>query len=146
MIAETNGALAEVRAVAPFCCYALRNMSADHINPAGNLSDRRRTQRVLLRIPILVRAQFEGDAPITEDTTTLVVNAHGASIALAMKVRPGQKIVLRNWDTAKEQECRVVHSTERPSDKNEVGNTFLCPMPKFWNIDFPPPDWKPYME
>ena len=121
-------------------------MSADDINPPGNLSDRRRTQRVLLRIPISVRAEFEGDAPITEDTTTLVVNAHGVSIALAMKLRPGQKIVLRNWDTAKEQECRVVHTRARPGGKNEVGITFVSPMPKFWNIDFPPPDWKPYMD
>src|SRR5271157_2346046 len=72
----------------------------------------RRSQRVMLRIPILVRAEIEGEAPLEEDTFTQVVNAHGALIALAMKVRPGQKLVLRNWGTAKEKPCRVIHVKE----------------------------------
>lgn len=71
---------------------------------SGNPVDNRRTQRVLLRIPILVRRQFAGDAPIREETHTLVVNAHDALIALAMKV------------------------------------------PKFWNVEFPPPDWTPSLK
>jgi len=108
-------------------------------------ADNRRTQRILLRIPILVRAQFEGDLPIKEDTHTLEVNAHGALIALAMRARPGQKLTLRNWATAREQECRVVHVREIPGGKNEVGVAFPYAMPRFWNVQFPPPDWTPYM-
>jgi hypothetical protein len=108
-------------------------------------SDKRRTQGILLRISILLRAQFEDGLPITEDTTTLEVNAHGGLITLAMKVRPAQKLVLRNWGTAKEQECRVVHVREIPGAKSEVGIAFPFAMPKFWNVQFPPPDWTPYM-
>jgi hypothetical protein len=118
-------------------------MSGDPYNTSGHPSDRRRTQRVLLQIPIQVRAQFEGDAPITEETTTLVVNADGALINLAMKVKPGQKIVLRNWAIAKEQDCRVVHIREKPAGKNEGGIAFPSPAPQFWGITFPPPDWTP---
>jgi hypothetical protein len=121
-------------------------MSLERSKPSGNPADARRTQRVLLRVPILVRAQFADDAPITEETTTLEVNAHGGLIALAMRVRPGQKLVLKNWATAKEQECRVVHMREKPIGKNEVGIAFPFAIPKFWNVDFPPPDWKPFME
>jgi hypothetical protein len=76
----------------------------------------------------------------------LEVNAHGALIALAMKVRPGQKLSLKNWATAKEQECRVVHVREKPIGKNDVGVAFPFAMPKFWNVDFPPMDWTPYLE
>jgi hypothetical protein len=53
------------------------------------LADRtemRRSKRVLLRVAIQVRWTPAGDSAITEDTTTLVVNAHGALISLAMKV------------------------------------------------------------
>jgi len=121
-------------------------MSLDKIKSSARGADARRSQRVLLQIPIQVRGQFEGQPPLTEDTSTLVVNAHGALIALAMKVRPGQKLVLRNWATAKERECRVVHIIEKPGSKNDVGIAFPYPMPKFWNMDFPPPDWTPYME
>jgi hypothetical protein len=108
-------------------------------------ADARRTQRVHLQIPIQVRAQFRGDEPITEETKTMEVNAHGGLLALAMKVRPGQKLILRNWATAVEQECRVVHVREKPIGKNEVGVTFPFAMPKFWNVQFPPPDWTPYL-
>ena len=99
----------------------------------------RRSQRVMLRIPILVRAEIKGEPPLEEDTFTMVVNAHGALIALAMKVRPGQKLDLRNWGTAKEQACRVVHVKNNPFGKNEVGIEFPFPNPHFWNLDFPHP-------
>jgi len=109
-------------------------------------TDARRSLRVILRIPILVRAEIHGEPPLKEDTSTLVVNAHGALISLAMKVRPGQKLVLRNWGTAKEQDCRVVHVKDNPFGKNEVGIEFPFPNPHFWSLDFPPPDWKPFLE
>ncbi len=108
--------------------------------------DGRRSQRVILRIPILVRAEIRGEPPLKEDTFTLVVNVHGALISLAMKVKPGQKLVLRNWHTAKEQDCRVIHVRDNPFGKNEVGIEFPFPNPQFWSLDFPPPDWKPFLE
>ena len=112
---------------------------------SGSSVENRRSQRILLRIQIKVTAQFEDGLSITEDTTTLEVNAHGALIALAMKVRAGQKIIVRNWGTAKEQECRVVHVRESLAGKGEVGIAFPYAMPRFWNVDFPPPDWTPFM-
>jgi hypothetical protein len=108
--------------------------------------DARRSQRVILRVGILVRAQIPGEPPLTEDTFTLVVNAHGALVSLAMRVHAGQKLVIRNWGTAKEQECRVIHTKDNPFGKREVGIAFPFPNPRFWNLDFPPPDWKPFME
>jgi hypothetical protein len=129
----------------PVLLISWNAMSPGPLKTYGTAADARRSQRVLLKIPILVRAQFAGDQPITEDTTTVEVNAHGGLVALAMKVRPGQKLILKNWATAKEQECRVVHVLEKPFGKNEVGIAFPFAMPKFWNVEFPPPDWKPYI-
>jgi hypothetical protein len=120
-------------------------MSGEPQKIPSNPVDSRRSQRVLLRIPILVRAQFEGDMPLTEDTHTIEVNAHGALLSLAMRVRPGQRLNLKNWVTAIEQECRVVHVREKSVGKNDVGVAFPHPNPKFWNVAFPPPDWAPYM-
>lgn len=110
-------------------------------------ADQRRSQRVLLRVPLLVRAAIAaGEPPLTEDTTTLEVNAHGALISLAMKVTPGQKLTLHNWSTAKEQDCRVVHVRDNPYGKNEVGVCFPLANARFWNIDFPPENWQPYLK
>jgi hypothetical protein len=119
-------------------------MSGSLPSETSNPAEKRRTQRVILQIPIQVRAQFGNDDPITEDTRTMVVNADGGLISLAMKVRPAQRLTLRNWATGVEQECRVVHIRESHSGKNEVAIAFPYPIPQFWNLAFPPPDWKPF--
>lgn len=119
-------------------------MSGTPSNLPSKRADARRSQRVLLRISIQVKGFPEDGIPITEETTTVEVNAHGALIVLAMRVRPGQKLVLRNWGTAKDQDCRVVRIKEIHDAKNEVGIAFSFPNPKFWNIQFPPEDWKPF--
>jgi hypothetical protein len=65
----------------------------------------RRNQRVLLRVPIQVRWTPQGETVISEETTTLVVNAHGALIILTMKVKPGARIFVRNSALARDKEC-----------------------------------------
>jgi hypothetical protein len=103
----------------------------------------RRSQRVILSFPVVVRAQPEGEDCSTEQSCTLVVNAHGALIAMALKVKLGQRLMLENVGSGQEQSCCVVHVGERKSDKAEVGVEFVAPAPRFWNIDFPPVDWQP---
>lgn len=105
----------------------------------------RRSQRVLLRVPILVR-KVESDGFLSEHSYTLMVNANGALIALAMKVQPGQKLVLKNRTTGEDQECHVVQVGKQYVNKNEVAIEFVRPAPRFWHIDFPPADWKPLLD
>ncbi len=109
---------------------------------AGPESTRRRSQRVVLSMPILVRTE-DGprDASFEEKTHTLVVNAHGALIALSGKVKKGQKLRLINIATQAEELCRVVHLGAVADAKNQVGVEFLKPSPDFWHIAFPPEDW-----
>ena len=102
----------------------------------------RRSQRVLLRLPIHVRWTPHRETAIIEDTTTLVVNAHGALIALAMKVKAGMRIFIRNPALADDKECRVVRVQEKLEGKNEVAVEFLRSDAKFWGLEFPPGDWK----
>jgi len=102
----------------------------------------RRSRRVVLRVPIQVRWTPPGDSAITEDTVTLVVNAHGALISLAMRVKPGARIFVRYSAAAQDKECRVVRVQEKLQGKSEVGVEFLRPDQKFWGLEFPPDDWK----
>ncbi len=107
------------------------------------MSNRRRSQRVLLRMPILVIAIGSDKQPISEKAYTAVVNAHGGLIHLAMKVRVGQALILRNPETSEEQSCRVVRSSDVQEGKYEVGLEFTTPNSKFWHVAFPPSDWTP---
>jgi len=109
----------------------------------GPTSDRRRSQRVYLRIPIAVIAPGADKKMAREQTHTVVVNAHGALIRLDLKVRVGQTIILQNPETSEEQTCRVVHVNTGADGKLEVAIEFLKAAPKFWRVAFPPQDWTP---
>ena len=93
------------------------------------MSTRRRSQRVLLRMPILVIAIGADKQPISEKTFTAVVNAHGGLIYLAMKVRVGQALILRNPESSEEQSCRVASLSEAHDGKCEVGVEFTTRIP-----------------
>jgi len=97
--------------------------------------------RVLLSVPIQVKGKDKEQKDFTEDTRTLVVNAHGALISLATPVTPGQKVTVSNRSTRKDMECRVVHLGTASAGKVQTGIEFLKPCGSFWQIDFPPDDW-----
>jgi len=111
-------------------------------NPAP-VHNRRRSQRVLLRMPILVIARGSDQQHVSENAFTTNVSAHGALLLLSMRVALNQKILFRNTETLEEQFVRVVHVTPAAEGKSEVGVEFLKPAPKFWRISFPPDDWTP---
>ncbi len=108
---------------------------------SGELTaERRRTQRVLIAMPVLVRG---GTAPKTfeEATTTVSVNANGCLLRLAQQVVRGQQIAVVNPKTAEELPSTVTFIGAKESGKSEIGVEFAEPSPLFWRIAFPPPDW-----
>jgi hypothetical protein len=109
----------------------------------GEKSNRRRSQRVLLSVPVSITVQAPDKPPLTEDTHTMVVNAHGALLLFKLKVAIGQMLTLKNNKTQEEISCRVVFAHQNPTGKSEVGVEFLKPAPAFWRIAFPPTDWTP---
>ena len=102
---------------------------------------RRRSMRVLLSVPIEVQGKDNEKKDFSEETRTLVVNAHGALISLQAKVTPGQEITVSNRSTRKSMPCRVVHLGNASAGKVQTGIEFLKPCGSFWQIDFPPDDW-----
>jgi hypothetical protein len=97
--------------------------------------ERRRAQRVLLRMRILVH--IPGKASVIEGFTH-TVSATGAMIILPEGFAQGTKFTLENPKTQQRVEVNVV----RPSQLNQEGALlpveFLSPAPHFWNVFFPP--------
>lgn len=116
-------------------------MSTDPTN-ADAPANRRRSQRVLLRLPIKITIREPGAITMSEDTVTQVVNAHGALIYLKLKVIVGQHIGIKNIATDEEHIGRVVRTNAIDAEKSEVALEFMTPAPKFWRISFPPADWE----
>src|SRR5437660_9360880 len=107
-------------------------------------ANRRRSQRVLMHIPVRISAQAVGASSLLEEEThTLAISAHGALIVATSQVYRGQRFILSNVQTKASLECVVVH-VDRPSgDQIQVGVEFLLPNSRFWGVAFPPKDWTP---
>ena len=97
--------------------------------------ERRRAQRVLLRIPVLVHLKGR-EKPI--EGTTHTVSARGAMIILREGLEAGTKFIFENARSQQKIEVNVA----RPAQLNQEGSLvpveFLSPSPQFWNIFFPP--------
>jgi hypothetical protein len=118
-------------------------MSAPDLQSSSKMLQLRRSQRVCLRLPIVVLREGPGPNVASEDTHTLIVNAHGALIQLALTVEIGQLLGIKNMRTLEELVCRVVNLGPDQPGKREVGVEFELPSPRFWRIAFPPSDWTP---
>ena len=104
--------------------------------------ERRRSQRVMIQIPVTLEVTVAGKK-MTVKATTASVNDHGAMIVCTKNFPLETKFDLINERTTQRQSCRVT----RTAVENPQG--FLLPVefsavtPNFWHISFPPPGWKP---
>ncbi len=100
---------------------------------------RRRSRRVKAHIQVVVHRHQGGGS--SETAGTLVVNAHGALLLLAMPVVPGELISLRNPATDDEILARVTSMGTRLLGKTQVGVEFIKPEPDFWKVEDRPENW-----
>jgi len=105
-------------------------------------ADRRRSMRLHIAMPIIIRGLWGGH-PFQEKTQTVAVSAHGCTVHLARKVDRGQEVSIVNPKTAEELSCKVISLMHSELGKTEVGLEFTEPSPLFWRIAFPPEDWDP---
>jgi hypothetical protein len=110
--------------------------------PAG-ATHQRRSQRIVLSIPIIVSGQRASGSPFKERTTTLVVNAHGGLILLREPVIVGQVLTITHEGTGEELVCTVQDINPGEDKIPEIGIGFAHPNARFWRVSFPPEDWSP---
>jgi len=110
-------------------------------NIPRNPGVRRRSQRVLMQVPVRVRGTDSQGNPFDEETETLAINAHGALTLINARVTSGSKILLQHRRTQEEQECHVVFLGPVRAGKAEIGLEFSDSRPTFWRVAFPPEDW-----
>ena len=105
-------------------------------------AERRRSHRVNIAMPVLVRGK-KGTQAFEEEALTISVSAHGCMVRMTNQVARGQEIAIVNKKTAEELPCAVTFLGQKDSGKTEVGVEFAEPSPLFWRIAFPPEDWDP---
>jgi len=104
-------------------------------------ADRRRSERVVLRMAVIVLAENEERKQIQEKAETQVVNAHGGLLRMKEHLHVGQPFLLNNPANNKEMSCRVVRTEDEGMEFYKVAFEFDRPAPNFWPVTFPPADW-----
>jgi hypothetical protein len=108
--------------------------SANTVRAQTN-EERRRAQRVLLRMPVLIHLPGKAN-PLHGFTHT--VSASGAMIILPEGLSLGTKLSIENPKTNKKVEAHVVRPPQMNPEGSLIPVEFTAPSPLFWNIFFPP--------
>lgn len=109
----------------------------------GGMAHQRRSQRVLLSVPVIVSGKRENGSSFSERTRTLVVNVHGALLLLGEPVAVGQALSITNVATGEALTCTVKDTNPGQHEVPEIGIEFSQPSARFWRVSFPPPEWSP---
>jgi hypothetical protein len=99
----------------------------------------------MLSIPVTLSGT-NSDGAFSEDTQTLIINAHGALVGMKTSVAQGQSLRIRTRMAPEEQDCHVIWIGPAAKGKTQYGIEFVRPAPQFWRISFPPADWAPAPE
>jgi len=119
--------------------FGMAQLSATGSLVAGQ--NRRRSTRVLLCVPVIIRGTLPDGNKFEENASTQVVSAHGALLSVGIALPLGMQLTLMHKLTRKSVECKAAFRGKPEADKVQVGIEFLKPSPMFWQIDFPAEDW-----
>jgi PilZ domain len=97
--------------------------------------ERRRAQRVLLRIRVNVQLAGKDS---TAEGFTHTVSASGAMLILQDGLAEGTNVTIENPKTQQKIEARVVRPAQMTHEGSLVPVEFTSPSPNFWGIFFPP--------
>jgi PilZ domain len=98
----------------------------------------RRSERVLLRVPIEVKGKQEDGRGFKERTFTVVINRHGARISLKNTLQPGGQLTITNIQNQIACPFRMVNrQSSSLGDEPEWGVECLEPDVNIWGIFFP---------
>jgi hypothetical protein len=103
--------------------------------------ERRRSERIFLRVPITVQAVDQNGLPFAEQTTTLEINRDGARIGLSNSVRLGDEIRVTNLATGFVALFRINLQCPQtygglPEWGIAMSPSMAALMPDFWGVAF----------
>jgi hypothetical protein len=105
--------------------------------------ERRRSQRVIIQIPVMLELTTVSGTKAKVSAKTAAVNDHGATVLCTKNFPAETKFDLVNERTGGKQSCRVTRTAVENKHGYLIPVEFVVPVPGFWGISFPPPGWKP---
>jgi hypothetical protein len=96
--------------------------------------ERRRGERREFDAVIRVYGSTPDGDPFYEDAHTINVSTHGALLEMNVPVSVGQKLMLINEGTDRQQICKIVKTRTLDTEALEVGVEFPVPHADFWRV------------
>lgn len=103
--------------------------------------NRRRSERVVLRVPLQLSAKMPDGKRISIEVHTLIVNAHGGLLDVGLEMTRGQQVILNNSKMEKVASGKVLRVERLEEGRFSIAFEFEFPSPSFWPVNFPPADW-----
>lgn len=108
---------------------------------SGQPGTRRRSLRIVMRVPLLVNALDSTLSTDWEQVDTLVISLHGGLIRTRQSFPAGALLELRMCLSERTARARVVWEGRGGDGKGyDVG--FETLEPGFWDVKFPPDRWQ----
>jgi hypothetical protein len=104
--------------------------------------ERRRSQRVIIMVPVTLELAKEGKV-VKVSAHTVAVNIHGAMVICQRTLDSETKIDIVNERTRGRASARVTRAPRQSAEGFLIPVEFEKPFPTFWQISFPPSNWKP---
>jgi len=101
--------------------------------------ERRRAQRAVLRLPVLLKFTPHNHEPVSVSAHTLSVNDHGALVVCNRAFSEGSRLELENRRTWKKITCKVKRQPKETPEGFQLALEFEEPTLGFWPVAFPPP-------
>jgi hypothetical protein len=117
-----------------------KNSSAGRTSVVAT-DDRRRGQRVMMRVSVIIRYSLDGKE-MSLRAHTVAVNIHGAMICAGMNIPAGTSLDLEHKMTRERIAGRISRQAQQSPDGFLIPVEFVSPSSNFWRISFPPSDWK----
>jgi hypothetical protein len=103
--------------------------------------ERRRSQRVMVRVPVTLLVKG-GSQTLRISAHTVEVNTHGAMVLSSRSFEAETQMELENGRTNETVRCRVTRAPRESSEGFLIPLEFIAPSSNFWQITFPPANWK----
>ncbi len=138
---QTTGSSASQKAPKAAAAKRAEAEAPKETAPTTEAEEARRSDRVLLKIPLDVSGiDLKGNS-FTERTQTRVINRNGASFVLHHSLQPDAPMTVKNVQTGQSAKFRARQvNQDLPGGLREWGVECIDPAaPHFWGISFPEP-------
>ena len=104
---------------------------------ARAMLERRRSSRVLIRIPVKIFSNGHQGQPLDTPAEAIAVSRYGALIRVPFSPALGSRIEVLNGLSQEMREFRVIRVDAKGEGLFELGVEILYPARNFWGIQFP---------